>query len=171
MSNPEARPGRSNSILGRDYERYLGGHHPIKVHASPLISQGKHMMAPIPESNQPDFADMRRRADAFARQAHPEVFARFERLRSGLDVNVPIVSAIIEREHNRKKKILVQTRWKPDRDPLYSGTLEIPAGGMQVYENVYDAVKREVLEETGLRVTRFDPDICTRTYAPNDDDC
>jgi 8-oxo-dGTP pyrophosphatase MutT (NUDIX family) len=49
-----------------------------------------------------------------------------------------------------EKEILVQTRWKPDRDPLYSGTLEIPAGGMHVYENVYDAVKREVLEETGL---------------------
>src|SRR5438552_14767154 len=68
-------------------------------------------------------------------------------------------------------EILVQTRWKPERDPLYSGTLEIPAGGMHVYENVYDAVKREVLEETGLRVTSFSPDIRTKTYAPKDDDC
>lgn len=68
-------------------------------------------------------------------------------------------------------EILVQTRWKPDRDPLYSGTLEIPAGGMHVYENVYDAVKREVLEETGLRVTSFYPDVRTKTYAPKDDDC
>ena len=42
---------------------------------------------------------------------------------------------------------------------------------MHVYENVYDAVKREVLEETGLRVTSFYPDIRTKTYAPKDDDC
>jgi len=128
-------------------------------------------MPPIPEHNQPDFTDVRRRADEFARHAYPDVFARFERLRSGLDVNLPIVSAIIEREHNGEKEILVQTRWKPERDPLYSGTLEIPAGGMHVYENVYDAVKREVLEETGLRVTSFYPDIRTKTYAPKDDDC
>src|SRR5262245_32393656 len=128
-------------------------------------------MSPTPESTQPDFTDVRRRADEFARQAYADVFARFERIRSGLDVNLPIVSAIIEREHDGEKEILVQTRWKPERDPLYSGTLEIPAGGMHVYENVYGAVKREVLEETGLRVTSFYPDIHTQTYAPKEDDC
>ena len=63
----------------------------------------------------------------------------------------PSSPAIIGREHDGEREILVQTRWKPDRDPLYAGTLEVPAGGMHVYENVYDAVKREVLEETGLR--------------------
>ena len=78
-----------------------------------------------------------------------------------------MVSAIIEREHNGEKEILVQTRWKPERDPLYSGTLEIPAGGMHVYENVYDAVKREVLEETGLTghelLSRYPhQDLCTQ---------
>ena len=36
---------------------------------------------------------------------------------------------------------------------------------------MYDAVKREVWEETGLRVTRFSPDIQTKIYAPKDDDC
>jgi len=87
------------------------------------------------------------------------------------DVNVPIVSAIIERDRDGEKEILVQTRWKPDRDPHYSGTIEIPAGGMHRYENVYDAVKREVLEETGLQVIAFYPDIHTKTYAPKDDDC
>jgi 8-oxo-dGTP pyrophosphatase MutT (NUDIX family) len=171
MSNPEERPGRSNSSLVRNCGHYSGGHHLIKVRCSPLLSQGKHVMSPTSESSQPDFEDVRRRADEFARHAYADVFARFERIRSGLDVNVPIVSAIIEREHNGEKEILVQTRWKPERDPLYSGTLEIPAGGMHVYENVYDAVKREVLEETGLRVTRFYPDIRTKTHAPKDDDC
>jgi 8-oxo-dGTP pyrophosphatase MutT (NUDIX family) len=128
-------------------------------------------MPPRPESSQPDFDDVRRKADAFARRAHADAFARFAQLRKPLDVNVPIVSAIIEREHDGEKEILVQTRWKPERDPLYSGTLEIPAGGILPYENVYEAVKREVLEETGLRVTGFSPDIRTKTYAPKDDDC
>ena len=124
-----------------------------------------------PESRQPDFDDVRRKADAFARRVHADAFARFEHLRTRHDVHVPIVSAIIEREHNGERDILVQTRWKPERDPQYSGTLEIPAGGIHPYENVYDAVKREVWEETGLRVTRFSPDIRTKIYAPKDDDC
>jgi hypothetical protein len=62
---------------------------------------------------------VRRKADEFARQAYPDIFASFERIRSGLDVNFPIVSAIIEREHRGEKEILAQTRWKPDHDPLY----------------------------------------------------
>jgi 8-oxo-dGTP pyrophosphatase MutT (NUDIX family) len=119
---------------------------------------------------------MRRKADEFARHAHADAFARFEQLREQTDVNVPIVSALIERDHagvkdGEEPEILVQTRWKPDRGPHYSGTLEIPAGGMYRYEKVYDAVKREVLEETGLRVISFDSDIRTKTYAPHHDDC
>src|SRR5262245_40430287 len=128
-------------------------------------------MSPTPESSQPHFDEVRRKADEFVRHAHAAVFARLDRLHSGLDVDLPLVSAILEREHDGEKEILIQTRWKPERDPLYSGTLEIPAGGMHVYENVYDAVKREVLEETGLRVTSFSPDIRTKIYAPKDDDC
>jgi 8-oxo-dGTP pyrophosphatase MutT (NUDIX family) len=111
-------------------------------------------MSPTPGTNQPDFDDIRRKADEVTRQAHADAFTRFEQLRELTEVNVPIVSAIIERDRNGEKEILVQTRWKPDRDPHYSGTIEIPAGGMYRYENVYDAVKREVLEETGLRSIR-----------------
>ncbi|MBI4598776.1 NUDIX domain-containing protein [Candidatus Uhrbacteria bacterium] len=86
-----------------------------------------------------------------------------------LKTNIPVVSAIIERVHGGEREILVQTRWKPDRDPEYSGTLEIPAGWIDLYENVYDALKREVLEETGLAVTRIYPDIHTEVHAPKDD--
>lgn len=92
-------------------------------------------------------------------------------LLESIDVNASIISVIIEREHTGDREVLVQTRWKPEKDPQYSGTLEIPAGGIHAYENVYDAVKREVLEETGLRVKSFYPDIQTKTYAPKDDDC
>jgi 8-oxo-dGTP pyrophosphatase MutT (NUDIX family) len=128
-------------------------------------------MPTTPDSSPLDFEEVRRKADEFARHTHADAFARFEQLREQTDVNVPIVSAIIERDHDGEKEILVQTRWKPDRDPHYSGTLEIPAGGMHRYENVYDAVKREVMEETGLQVISFYPDIRTKTYAPKDDDC
>ena len=92
-------------------------------------------------------------------------------LLESINVNASIISVIIEREHTGDIDVLVQTRWKPEKDPQYSGTLEIPAGGIHAYENVYDAVKREVLEETGLRVKSFYPDIQTKTYAPKDDDC
>ena len=86
-----------------------------------------------------------------------------------LDICFAVVSAIIERTHNGVVEVLLQTRWKPDRDPEYSGTLEIPAGGIHKYENVYDALKREVFEETGLRVLCIKPDIRTDEFAPRED--
>jgi hypothetical protein len=50
MFNPEERRGRSSAIRDKNCERYLGGHHPIKVRCSPLLSQGKHVMSPTSES-------------------------------------------------------------------------------------------------------------------------
>lgn len=86
-----------------------------------------------------------------------------------LNVSIPIVSAIIEREHEGDTEILVQTRWKPEEDPKYSGTLEIPAGWIDKYETVYDALKREVKEETGLEVLEIRPDTKTETHSPRED--
>jgi len=86
-----------------------------------------------------------------------------------INICIPVVSAIIEREHNGEIEILVQTRWKPERDSEYSGTLEIPAGWIDRYENVYDAVHREVLEETGLKILKIFPDIKTKIHSPKSD--
>ena len=86
-----------------------------------------------------------------------------------INICIPVVSAIIERHGRDETEILVQTRWKPERDPEYSGTLEIPAGWIDRYENVFAALKREVLEETGLHVTKIFPDIKTKTFSPRDD--
>ena len=83
---------------------------------------------------------------------------------------VPTVSAIIERQRGQTTEVLVQVRWKPEKDPVYSGTFEIPAGGIELYESVYDALAREVFEETGLRVTGFRPDVRTKTYSHKGDD-
>lgn len=72
-----------------------------------------------------------------------------------------VVSAIIEKIENGKRYVFMQTRWKPQASPTYLGVFEIPAGGIDGYENVYDSIKREVAEETGLRITRFIDDFQT----------
>lgn len=87
----------------------------------------------------------------------------------GIDLNFAVVSAIIERERDGQKEILIQTRWKPEKDPKYSGTFEIPAGAIARHENIYDALRREIFEETGLQVISFKPDIKTKIYKNNDD--
>ena len=66
-----------------------------------------------------------------------------------------VISAILEKVENGERKIFVQTRWKPNVSPTYSGLLEIPAGGVEAYEDVYDALKREVKEETGLDIVKI----------------
>ena len=83
--------------------------------------------------------------------------------------NTTVVSAIIERVRNGETKTLIQTRWKPAHDPVYSGTLEIPAGWVDQYESVYDALQREIKEETGLTVIKIKPDIKTKIHSPKDD--
>lgn len=84
--------------------------------------------------------------------------------------SLPVVSAIIERVHNGVTQVLVQTRWKPERDPVYSGTLEIPAGVVDEYENIYEALRREVLEETGLVIKKITPDTKTSIHTTNKED-
>ncbi len=67
----------------------------------------------------------------------------------------PCVGAIIERVVDGVPCILIQTRQKPDGDDT-NGKLEIPAGKVREYECVYDTLRREVLEETGLRIVEID---------------
>jgi len=67
------------------------------------------------------------------------------------------VSAIIERFHNGQWEVLLQTRWKPIEDPKHSGLLEIPGGRIELGEDVYPALKREVREESGLEIESIKP--------------
>jgi len=66
-----------------------------------------------------------------------------------------VVSALIERLNNGQKEVFVQTRNKPQTSKNYTDMLEIPGGGIDAYENVFEALKREVREETGLEIIRF----------------
>jgi glycosyltransferase A (GT-A) superfamily protein (DUF2064 family)/8-oxo-dGTP pyrophosphatase MutT (NUDIX family) len=69
-----------------------------------------------------------------------------------LNISIPTVSVIVERENKGKTEILIQTRHKPSIDPIYSGKIEIPSGVIERYELAKDTAIREVLEETGLHV-------------------
>jgi 8-oxo-dGTP pyrophosphatase MutT (NUDIX family) len=81
-----------------------------------------------------------------------------------------IISAILTRKQNTKTEVFLQTRWKPEASPTYSGLLEIPAGGIDAYENVYDALRREVKEETNLEITNIVNDYQSQILEPRPHD-
>lgn len=77
-----------------------------------------------------------------------------------------IISAILMRRRNDTMEIFLQTRWKPSVSPMYSGMLEIPAGAIDSYENVYDALRREVKEECGLEIVKIVDDYQSQIVEP-----
>lgn len=66
----------------------------------------------------------------------------------------PGVGAIIEQKIDNQDCILIQVRQK-ENGGTENGLVEIPAGKIREYENIFDALRREVWEETGLRVTEI----------------
>ena len=80
---------------------------------------------------------------------------------------LPFTGGIIERTlSNGEVELLLQTRWKPEKDPIYSGTFEFPAGVLDKgYENIYDSLKREIFEETGLRLKSVKNDSQTKKFS------
>lgn len=73
----------------------------------------------------------------------------------GEPLYIPFVGAIIEREVGGKKQIVIQIREKKS-DKTYSGTIEIPGGKFRAFEDIFEALRREVKEECGLDVTGID---------------
>ena len=65
---------------------------------------------------------------------------------------ISAVGAIIVKKVGDEEFILVQTRKKNSNDGT-DDLLEIPAGKIREYENMFDALRREVWEETGLQIT------------------
>lgn len=68
---------------------------------------------------------------------------------------IPGVGAIVERRHLGVTSILLQERWKEDA-PAERGMLEIPAGKIRACESVFDCLRREVREETGLEIDHIE---------------
>ena len=68
--------------------------------------------------------------------------------------SIPGAGGIIVREIKGVKNILMQTRVKPEA-LCENGLLEIPAGKIRAFENIFDTLKREVKEETGLDVVEI----------------
>ncbi len=67
----------------------------------------------------------------------------------------PGVGGIIERTIDGITYILIQERYKDDA-PLEEGLIEIPAGKIREFENIYDCLRREINEETGLDVVEIE---------------
>lgn len=67
---------------------------------------------------------------------------------------IPAVGAIIVKKTENEEYILVQNRKKNNGDGM-DGLLEIPAGKIREYENIFEALRREVWEETGLHLTKI----------------
>jgi len=68
---------------------------------------------------------------------------------------IPFVSGIVEYREGNDVLILIQTRWKPSIDSKYSGLLELPGGKIREFEDVHKALKREVMEETGVKISKI----------------
>ena len=56
---------------------------------------------------------------------------------------IPCVGALIELNLDNQKYLLIQERYK-DNETIEKGLLEIPAGKIREYENIYAALRREV---------------------------
>ncbi|RPI79712.1 MAG: NUDIX domain-containing protein [Desulfobacteraceae bacterium] len=68
---------------------------------------------------------------------------------------VPGAGGILEKEIGSIRHILLQERCKAEA-PAETGLLEIPAGKIREFENIFDCLRREVREETGLEVLKIE---------------
>lgn len=66
----------------------------------------------------------------------------------------PAAGGIIERTVDGVDYILIQERHKDNASE--KGLIEIPAGKVREFESVYECLRREIFEETGLEVIAID---------------
>jgi 8-oxo-dGTP diphosphatase len=76
------------------------------------------------------------------------------------------VAAVIEKQISNEPHCLLVKRLKPEEDPRYSGTLELPGGRIdkRTDKDILKALKREVEEETGLIITGIKQNPRIRKY-------
>jgi len=78
----------------------------------------------------------------------------------------PGVGGIIEKHIDGIDYILIQERCKNDAKSE-SGLIEIPAGKIREFENIFDCLRREVYEETGLIVVNIEGENEATYYESN----
>lgn len=79
----------------------------------------------------------------------------------------PGVAGIIEKNINGVDCILIQERFKKDAKKE-EGLIEIPAGKIRAFENIFDTLKREIWEETGLEVIEIKGENNISVFESND---
>lgn len=79
---------------------------------------------------------------------------------------IPGAGAIIRRSNNGYEQILLQERSKKDA-PLENGLLEIPAGKIREFESIFDTIRREIKEETGLDIVKIEGEEEASFHAAN----
>ena len=110
-------------------------------------------MPPAPESSHPDFDEVRRKADEFARTAYADAFAQFERLRRGLEGNVPMDLATVDKLLTTTRTVRKRLDFTRPVDPEIIQTclelaIQAPTGGnipRYHFMVVTDAAKRTAL--------------------------
>ncbi len=78
-----------------------------------------------------------------------------EEVRGSERFAIPGAGGLIRSMREGEEWILVQERDKADA-PAETGLIEIPAGKVRAFENIYDCLRREIREETGYEVTRIE---------------
>lgn len=66
----------------------------------------------------------------------------------------PGVGGIVIKKEEGIDYILLQERYKEDGG-ADNGLIEIPAGKIREFENIFECLRREIFEETGLKVTKI----------------
>jgi ADP-ribose pyrophosphatase len=77
------------------------------------------------------------------------------------------VGAIIEKKIHNTEYILVQERYKDDLSKE-TGFFEIPGGRIRSNESIYDCLRREIFEETGLNIIKVIGENKSETINVND---
>lgn len=81
-------------------------------------------------------------------------------------LTIPGAGGIIEKVHDNITYILMQERHKGDH-PSDNGLIEIPAGKLRAFENIYDCLRREIKEETGLDIIKIEGESESIVYEAN----